>query len=141
MARANPNRRRPAPRNAPLSPRAGVAARERRRTDMPVAFPGATRFSDDRSALNARWAPEVLQRNGRVQAIWNGFREGTTFAPERGKPRDPGSYALAALVFADSKQVDVEPWWKETNDADWQEWGFTRRPGYNTVMERFAELE
>jgi hypothetical protein len=140
MAKKTRPPREPAP--ARTAHRGGLPSPPQRRSDLPLVMPGATRFSDDRASLNAHWAPQVLQHETRLSDAWDALRDGTTgLAPTWGRRRDPGFYALAFLNFTDSGQVDIEPWWTRTTDADWSAWNFAHRPGYNTVYQRFTELE
>lgn len=110
-----------------------------RRTNLPTRQRGATAFSDWRDALSSHWAPKVIQEH---PTFWEPLRDGTTnLKPVWGRRREPGYYALAFLQFTDSGFVDIEPWWRETTDEHWRQWGFSRRPSYQRVYERFVELE
>lgn len=71
----------------------------------------------------------------------------------RGRKRMNGKWFWAYVAFVASPHVDVEPWWRDSADTlIWQEADFprhrerktgrmTRRPSYQNVQRRFAELE
>lgn len=58
-----------------------------------------------------------------------------------GRPRLPGEWAVAYLLFVISRERDLLRWWQETDDALWQRMSFTRRPLYDTAHHHFALLE
>lgn len=112
-----------------------------RRSDLPVALPGATSFSDNRDELSCL---EVLRLLKQEKEIVAELIAATTVIHEGRRQRQPGSWALAFFAFANSKVVDIEPWWRDSIDTHvWELCDFEdgRRPDYSVVYERFCELE
>jgi len=106
-----------------------------------------TRFSDDRAELS----PAEIIRRLRAQS-WATAElvAATTVEKGRGRPRSDGTWVWAYVGFVCSGLVDVEPWWRNSDEAVWREAGFaecmingraTRRPSYQNTQRRFAELE
>jgi hypothetical protein len=59
-----------------------------------------------------------------------------------GRPRMPGSWALAFLHYIASTRVAMRKWWKHTDEQRWVElFDFTHKPSYSEVALRFGELE
>lgn len=59
-----------------------------------------------------------------------------------GRPRMPGSWALAFLHYVASTRVAMRKWWKQTEEQTWIDlFGFTHKPSYSEVALRFGELE
>ena len=109
-----------------------------RRNALPKALPGATEFSDQPEMQDQLWAIRKLKRQPQwLQILTNGTRIGRN----HGRPRITGSWALVYLAFVVSGRCDIEPWWASTSDDVWVECGFSGRPSYPTVWNRFTELE
>jgi hypothetical protein len=117
------------------------------RISRPEYLVGATRFSDDRDVL----CPAEVIRRLRAQAGATAeLVAATTVELGRGRPRAEGKWIWAYVGFVCSGLVDVEPWWRNCDEAVWREAGFsvrdeggrrTRRPSYQNTQRRFAELE
>jgi hypothetical protein len=110
-----------------------------RRTDLPVMLPGATQFTDDREVLTPLAVVRLLKQR---PEILDDLAKATTVVHEGRKERLAGSWALAFVAFTCSAFVDIEPWWTHSADTNlWEECGFEKRPAYQTVWDRFIELE
>lgn len=84
------------------------------------------------------WAVRKLKQNPQ----WlDALLTGTKLDKNWGRPRIDGSWALIYLTFVTSGRSDIEPWRGCTPESTWEECGFTRRPCYQTVWNRFTELE
>src|SRR5262249_41507448 len=110
------------------------------RQDLPVALPGATEFSDDRDVFSPLEVVRLLKQQA---DIVDDLVKQTTIIRIGYKRRLEGSWALALLAFVCAgKYIDVEPWWRDSKDTRvWEECGFAKRPAFNTVYDRFVELE
>jgi hypothetical protein len=113
---------------------------------IPVKRPGIGRFSDDlrskRETVHAvigsdRVLREILERGTDIQ-LGERLADGTR--RNGGRERDAGSLILMYLDFVLTKEVNVQPWWKETTEAQWRDAGFDAKPSYRTVKRRFNEL-
>lgn len=119
------------------SPFAYHVARKPQRHDLPVAWPGAARFSDDAAELNDVSVVRMAKRCPLLDEL----RRETDFTVSNGRDRMPGEAALAFLAFVLSGHVDIQPWWRGTAAELWWECGFGERPRYELIRERFLELE
>jgi hypothetical protein len=109
------------------------------RRDLPVSLPGATSFSDDRDVLSPLQVVRLLKEH---PEIVGDLISATTVVHEGRKKRLEGSWALAFLVFTCSSAIDMEPWWVSSIDTlVWEECGFDDRPAFNTMYDRFVEME
>jgi hypothetical protein len=109
------------------------------RISPPLHLPGATEFSAQRDQLSTLWLVKTLKE---TDWLYDDLAARTTVDKEWGRRREPGSWALAYMGFVVSKFVDIEPWWVQTATELWRECGFLNgRPAYQTVYERFVELE
>lgn len=108
------------------------------RISPPLRLPGATEFSASRDELSALWHVKMLKE---TSWLYDELTARTTVDKEWGRRREPGSWALAYMAFVVSRFVDIEPWWVQTAPELWRECGFKDRPAYQTVYERFVELE
>lgn len=101
----------------------------------PMQWPGVGRFSDDQlSQVDlvriAKTSPAILNLCARAD-----------YSQPSGRPRLAGDWPLVFLAYTHSGVVDVEPWLRDSDPLMWWEAGFTRRPRYETVRNRFLELE
>ena len=60
---------------------------------------------------------------------------------EGGRPRLPGHWPIAYLLFVASREPTFRRWWKKTNHRMWRRCGFVARPKYDTTHHHFARLE
>lgn len=114
-----------------------LVATPRRRTDPPVSWPGATRFSDDAH----EFSPVAIVRLAKRCPLLDELRERCDFSTGWGRAREPGEAALAYLAFVLSGQIDLQPWWSKSAAELWWECGFAQRPNYDLIRDRFLELE
>jgi hypothetical protein len=109
------------------------------RYSTPEQLLGATDFSGDRlvndplwlvrQAKALRWAHGPLRRAAAdLQADW-------------GRGREPGDWTLPYLAFVISRIPDIQPWFDQSSQQLWTECGFSDKPPYSRVYERFTELE
>lgn len=108
------------------------------RHTIPEILPGATRFSDEPELLDPLWAVRKLKQNPQWLDL---LEDATDLNRDWGRPRSPGSWALAFLVFTVSGRSDVEPWAASVEPDIWAECGFREVPSYQSIWLRFAELE
>jgi hypothetical protein len=110
------------------------------RTTPPATLPGATRFSDEPGAFL-----DPAQLVLRVKGIRPVMRilDAAQIDHGHGPARRPGNWALLYLSFTVSREVNVQPWYRREsgNGALWRACGFRTVPAYQTVWQRFAELE
>ncbi|HZO97036.1 MAG TPA: hypothetical protein VFB42_06655 [Gaiellaceae bacterium] len=100
------------------------------RITPPCHLPGATEFSDDHELLNPLWVVETVKK---TEWLATALEEETNLDKGCGRPKKPGSWALAYLSFVVSGHVDLTPWWAQTTDELWQAAGFEKRPIYKTA--------
>lgn len=115
-----------------------VPARPPRNTP-PVFLPNATQFSAEDGAF---FDPVQLVR--RVRGMSDVYRllQQTRIDHHHGPARGSGDWALAYLAFVVGREPGVKPWCqKVARPAMWRACGFTSSPGWQTVYERFCELE
>ncbi len=63
--------------------------------------------------------------------------------PERegGRPRDPGQWPIAYLLFVISGEPTIKRWLQKTETRIWKRCKFKKRPKYDTVHHHFVLLE
>lgn len=109
------------------------------RYKTPKVLPGATAFSDDPEMVDPVWLLTTLK-----QTSW-AFDEldaaARALEHRHGRKRLPGSWPLIYFAFVISGEVDIKPWWSRTPDSLWQVAGFSAKPPYLRVYDRFTELE
>lgn len=113
------------------------------RTAPPVQLPGATRFSEEDAAFfDPVRLVRFIQQAKSVAPVRRALAEAKV-SHGHGPRRADGDWALAFLAFVVSREPNVQPWYRTaaTNAALWRECGFTSVPAYQTVWQRFAELE
>jgi len=123
----------------PPTPRPEPAKLDRFST--PEQLPGATAFSDEPDLYSAKQLIAYIKSSA---WLWRPLLERTEERYEWGPKRGPGKWALIYLAFVMSGIADVEPWYNKHAREDitlWKLCGFSRVPAYQTVWERFAELE
>ncbi len=108
------------------------------RHTLPEQLPGATAFSDEPELLDPMWAVRKLKQNPQWLDL---LEDATTLDRNWGRPRLPGSWALAYLAFVLSGRSDIEPWAATVHSSLWSECGFGGVPSYPTIYNRFTELE
>jgi hypothetical protein len=109
------------------------------RIHSPEHLHGATDFSHDGVVNDPLWVIRTLKQTAWV---WRDLERATTMTKRLGRKRDHGKkWALAFLLFVVSDSVDVQPWWESSSAEAWRECGFAAKPAYQTVWERFVELE
>lgn len=108
------------------------------RHTLPEQLPGATAFSDEPELLDPLWAVRRLKQNPQWLQL---LEDATNLDRSWGRPRSPGSWALAYLAFVLSGRSDVEPWAATVGGAVWSECGFREVPSYQSTWLRFSELE
>jgi hypothetical protein len=128
-------------RRAVVPPTLGESRVRLDRFSVPEQLPGATAFSDDPDLYSIK---QLLAFINSSAWLWRPLVERTEQRYEWGPKRGPGKWALAYLAFVMSGIADVEPWFNKHAREDltlWKLCGFTRIPAYQTIWERFAELE
>jgi hypothetical protein len=60
---------------------------------------------------------------------------------EGGRPRDPGCWPIAYLLFVISREPTIKRWCQKTDTRIWKRCRFKKRPKYDTVHHHFALLE
>jgi hypothetical protein len=111
------------------------------RFSIPEQLPGATAFSDEPDLYSIKQLLAIIKSSA---WLWRPLVERTEPRYEWGPRRGPGKWALAYLAFVLSSIADIEPWFNKHAREDitlWKLCGFTRVPAYQTIWERFAELE
>jgi len=110
------------------------------RTTTPVVLPGATRFSEEPADF---FDPVQLVRRMRGIAPVMRMLEKAKIDHGHGPARKPGDWMLAYVAFVAGKEVNLQPWYRResSNTSLWKACGFRGVPAYQTVWERFAELE
>ena len=104
------------------------------RHTLPEQLPGATAFSDEPELLDPMWAVRKLKQNPQWLDL---LEDATTLNRDWGRPRLPGSWALAYLAFVLSGRSDIEPWAATVHSSLWSECGFGGVPSYPTIYNRF----
>lgn len=108
------------------------------RTDLPTVLHGSTVWADGPVAS----AEGLLRLLHSQPKLHRRLIAQTTPPPgEGGRPRLPGEWAVAYLVFVVSRQRDLMRWWQDTDADLWNRMAFTGRPLYDTVHHHFALLE
>lgn len=114
-----------------------LTSKARRRTSLPVQWPGGGRFSDNAGKLNQLHLVRLAKRCH----LLDDLRETTDYSLPGGRPREAGEAILAYLAFTVSNEVDLQPWWSESEPELWWECGFSEKPRYELIRDRFLELE
>ena len=106
----------------------------------PRAAPGRTAFSDepDLYSIKQLIAMDQVERLALAAA---GRRNGAHY--KWGPKRGPGKWRSPTSPSSSAGIADIEPWYNKhaREDSLWKLCGFTHIPAYQTVWERFAELE
>ena len=108
-----------------------------RRYPPPSQLTGATAFSKQGKIRGTRWLFETIER---LPWVAEALAE-VEIDHNWGRRREPGRWAWMFLDFVTSDSVDLQPWYDKVDLAIWQLAGFTHKPSYPTVYERFTELE
>lgn len=109
------------------------------RYKTPKVLPGATAFSDDPEMIDPVWLINTVKA---TRWAFDELDEAARALEHRhGRKRIRGSWPLAYFAFVISGEVDFKPWWSRTSDALWQAAGFSGKPKYLRVYDRFTELE
>ncbi len=110
------------------------------RTTWPSHIPGATRFSEeDGNFLSPLTLVSQIKGLAQVMRMLNKAR----VDHNHGRRRAPGNWALIYLVYIISRDANLEPWHRgmQTLPQVWHACGFREIPAYQTVWQRFVELE
>lgn len=92
----------------------------REKWDAPVLWPGATNFSEHAAQLNQVAVVRIARQCG----LLDDFIDATDdVSPGGGRRRQPGSWALAFLAYAQSGEPNIQPWWRESAAEVWWEAG------------------
>jgi hypothetical protein len=110
----------------------------KRRFPKPARLEGATDFAGDPVLGNEE---ELVRAFRQHPQFAQPLVSAATFDKKRGRKRDVGKWALAYLAFTISGHADIQPWHTNTSKSLWRACGFPKKPPYQTVYERFAELE
>lgn len=109
-----------------------------RRTDLPRVLHGSISWSDTPLAQVDGIIRLLHSQPALMQRL---LRGATPPSEEGGRPRLPGEWPTAFLVFLASGQRDFLRWWRDTDDSLWQRMEFRSRPLYDTVYHHFTALE
>lgn len=113
------------------------------RNVMPVQLPGAARFSDEDAAFfDPVTLVTMINTAGELEPVREALAEAIVDF-NHGPDRAPGNWPLMMLAYAGSGIANVQPWYRRAsaNPALWFAAGFKSVPAYQTVWQRFAELE
>lgn len=99
---------------------------------------GATHFSGDEQLRGSLASVRLVKSQ---PWVWDDLREACDLDTHWGRGRTPGHWELAAVAFATSGLVDIQPWLGSTTDDLRRECGFEGKPAYRTVWRRLRELE
>jgi hypothetical protein len=113
------------------------------RTIPPAHLPGGARFSDeDASFFDPVALVRLIKTDKRLGAVRDELAQAMV-SHGHGPRRAPGDWALAYLAFGSGREANLQPWYRTvaSNTALWRECGFQSVPAYQTVWQRFAELE
>ncbi len=110
------------------------------RTAWPSHIPGATRFSEENGTF---LSPLTLVSQIKGLAIVMRLLAGALIDHKHGRRRAPGHWPLIYLVYVISREANLEPWHRgmQTLPHIWSACGFQTIPAYQTVYQRFVELE
>jgi hypothetical protein len=111
-----------------------------RRTIMPVQVTRALDVSKKGPSFHSPVA--VINKIRSLPEIMSLLDEANVHTGH-GPARAPGNWALAFVAFTLSQHADIQPWHASHGDDDrlWNACGFVCPPAYQTVWQRFAELE
>lgn len=105
---------------------------------MPVAIKGSTEWAG--SPLQTEDGLLDLLRDNR-QIKRELLAHASRPALNGGRPRLPGHWPLAYLLFVAGREPALSRWHAGTANRIWRRCGFARRPKYDTVHHNFAQLE
>jgi hypothetical protein len=108
------------------------------RTDLPMHWPGAAKYSADTDDFDQATLVQIAKQCGLLDEL---RAETASYGLGGGRPRTEGEWCLAAMCWVNSGKPDIQPWLRDTDAMMWWEAGFTKRPKYHTVRNRFLELE
>ena len=109
-----------------------------KRTDLPVALNGAL----DWSGGPTQTEDELLDLLNSQKKLKRELKRATCPPQiEGGRPRLPGQWAVAYLLFVASSEPTISRWHNRTSKRIWQRCGFRSKPKYDTVHHHFARLE
>ena len=108
------------------------------RTDLPSALHGATEWSES-PIQTEDGLLDLLRTQPQIKKEL--VRRANPPLLEGGRPRLPGKWPLAYLLFVASREPTIKRWWKRTDTRIWQRCGFITGPKYDTVHHHFARLE
>lgn len=106
----------------------------------PVSIPNATQFSSDDGNLFTSLTL-ISQIKGMPQVMRT--LSATRVDHNHGQRRSPGDWSLIYLAYVIGREPNVEPWHRAMQERPevWRACGFSSIPAYQTVWQRFAELE
>jgi len=110
------------------------------RNVAPIRLESATRFSEENGAF---FDPVALVRLAKSVAPVRRELESAVVNHGHGPKRADGFWALIFLAFVMGREPNLQPWYRmaASNTTLWDECGFASVPAYQTVWQRFAELE
>ena len=108
------------------------------RTDLPSALHGATDWSES-PVQTEDGLLDLLKTQSKIKKEL--IRRANPPLLEGGRPRLPGKWPLAYLLFVAAREPTVKRWLKRTDTRIWQRCGFVGKPKYDTVHHHFARLE
>lgn len=88
----------------------------------------------------ARWQ-DLLDLIEAHPTLWEGLSTSTLLGKTEGRPRMPGEWAIAFLLFANSAEREMERWYRSTSMDMWVRLGFVQFPSYKAVYKNFVQLE
>jgi len=110
------------------------------RNEWPAQLPGATRFTDEGPNF---MSPLTLVSQVKGLPRTMDLLDQALIDHGHGQRRSPGHWPLLYLCFTVSREPNIEPWYRTvcTQRSLWSACGFTDVPAYQTVWQRFTELE
>ena len=109
-----------------------------RRTDLPVALHGAADWSDS-PVQTEDGLLDLLRTQPQIKKEL--LRRANPALLEGGRPRLPGQWPIAYLLFVASREPTIKRWLQRTDKRIWRRCGFISRPKYDTTHHHFAQLE
>lgn len=88
----------------------------------------------------ARWQ-DLLDLIEAHPTMWEGLATSTLLGKTEGRPRMPGEWAIAYLLFVNSAEREMERWYRSTSMEMWTRLGFARFPSYKAMYKNFVQLE
>lgn len=88
----------------------------------------------------ARWQ-DLLDVIEAHPHLWEELATSTLLGKTEGRPRMPGEWAIAYLLFVNSAEREMERWYRSTSMEMWSRLGFVQFPSYKALYKNFVQLE